>query len=429
MALEGVFPIDPVRGPATRLRGTTTMRCAALLAAIAACGDNLKAPPEGGPPGPEAGTRALPYHEFPTVPGYTHASETIVAASGPDVVVFAIDQNFPSAGSFELPPSTTFDPPFRRIVYATSHDAGDSFDDPLPLTVAERTDPIVLTAADGSFWATGTNPDPGAAVGTEIYHSVDSGRTFVLAATCAIHDKPWFALDSGRRLIWLAGNIHYDLVGFDGAELAMRSGGQFMSGAYADDDGGHFFSGFQELVWNGSDAPAARGEVLPEGDEARTETIATVSAGKMPDGGEWIVRAMHDSSAGSPIVVRVRHLPDEGLDTALTLPNAVGFLPAAAVDAEGRLHVVWYDSSGPTGRLLYSHSASADLPGRFTVPVVVDDNACPGNGWYPDGQDVASGGRRLREYIGLAITGHRAIISWTHAPTAPSRVRVAHVDF
>ena len=38
------------------------------------------------------------------------------------------------------------------------------------------------------------------------------------------------------------------------------------------------------------------------------------------------------------------------------------------------------------------------------------------------------GERRLREYIGIATTGSRSIIAWTHAPEAPSRVRIAYVD-
>jgi hypothetical protein len=94
------------------------------------------------------------------------------------------------------------------------------------------------------------------------------------------------------------------------------------------------------------------------------------------------------------------------------------------------LHVAWYDSSGTFGQLVYAHSETNDLQGAYTQPIVVDGDACPGDGWYPYKVDHdPAGGRRLREYIGIAITGRRAIISWTHAPEAPSRIRIAHVDF
>jgi hypothetical protein len=79
---------------------------------------------------------------------------------------------------------------------------------------------------------------------------------------------------------------------------------------------------------------------------------------------------------------------------------------------------------------MYAHSVTTDLLGSYTTPVVVDTNACPGGGWYPySASDDPPGGRRLREYVGIAITGSRAVISWTHAPDPPSRLRVAHIDF
>lgn len=71
--------------------------------------------------------------------------------------------------------------------------------------------------------------------------------------------------------------------------------------------------------------------------------------------------------------------------------------------------------------LRYARSASSDLSQGFGASTVLDRNAAPGGGWYPF-LDSATGGRRLREYIDVAVDGDRLHVAWTHAPAAPSRV-------
>jgi hypothetical protein len=203
-----------------------------------------------------------------------------------------------------------------------------------------------------------------------------------------------------------------------------------MSAAYADAAGAHFMGsqGFQGYVWDGVTSYQTEGQALPTGDAAEDITAASISMGLTADGAQWSVRAMRDGMLDGPVVVRVRRLPDEGHDLTISPPGTIGFLPAAVLDASGRLHVVWYDSSGPTGQLFYAHSLSADLQGAWSERVVVDGNACPGNGWYPAEHFTPEGERRLREYIGIANTNGRTIIAWTHAPDPPSRVRVTYID-
>src|SRR5262249_46994735 len=71
---------------------------------------------------------------------------------------------------------------------------------------------------------------------------------------------------------------------------------------------------------------------------------------------------------------------------------------------------------------------SSDLTQGLLPPIVIDPAALPGSGWYPS-FDSAAGGRRVREYIEIAVDGNRAHLAWTHAPTAPSRVYAAYVEF
>ncbi len=411
------------------------MRCHAnngprlwTLLCLVGCGDNRPGPevPDASAvdPSPDPG---LAFFEMPMLPGYNHASETVVAASGGTIVVLATHQAFPSADSFDYPLSDDdLDHPFRRIAYLISADRGTSYSAPTPLVLAGRSDPVIGGALDGSFWATATDPQAGGA--TDLLHLTD-GATFAPVVSIPIIDKSWIAIDETRQAVWVGGFGVFSLIGFDGIVRAQQPESTFgLSAAYADDIGFHAMSDedYQAVLWDGAANIQGEGAKLPTGDQATIFTRTSLSMG-VANGATWLVRGLHDSASGSPIVARVRRLPDEGHDVSISPPGTVGFLPAAALDPDGRLHVAWYDSSGPFGQLVYAHSETSDLEGAYTQPIVVDGNACPGRGWYPN--EDPPGGRRLREYIGIAVTGTRAIISWTHAPDPPSRIRIAHVDF
>ncbi len=398
------------------------------LILLLACGDNRLGPDALNPDaGPEVG---IPFFEMPMLPDYNHASETVIAATGNTVVALAIHQRFLSADSFDTPdPDTDPDRPFRRLGFVRSTDRGATFAETTPLVITNRTDPVLATAADGSFWAAGVDPQRDGE--TDLFHSID-GAAFTKVATVPIEDKAWIAVDEARQAVWVAGFPTYSEVGFDGTVRATVAGPGGMSSAYSDAAGVHVMdiNLYQAHSWTGvaTDAEQFEGGVLPAGDDPLPFTFPSLQMGPSA-AGTWIVRGLRNSDVDAPIVVRVRQLPDEGTDVALTTPGAIAFMPTAALDAEGRLHVAWYDTQGPFGQLLYAHSETTDLAGAYTTPIVVDGNACP-HGFYPAGfGGDPVGSRRLREYIGIATSGHRAFITWTHAPEAPSRVRIAHVDF
>ncbi len=408
----------------------------ALCALLLGCGDNRIGPDASIPndtlPRPEPG---LPFFEMAPLPDYNHASETVIAAAGDNVVALAIHQRFLSADTFEDPaPDNDPDRPFRRLGYVRSTDGGATFSATTPLVLAGRTDPVIAAAVDGSFWAAGLDPQIGA---TDLFHSPD-GATFTKVASVPIQDKEWIAIDEVRQSVWIAGLPTYSEVAFDGTIRATVTGPGGMplpnvSSAYSDAAGLHVMdiNEYQAYSWTGvaTDTPQPEGALLPAGAIPKDITHFSLQMGPTP-AGTWIVRGLRNSQVDAQIVVRVRQLPDEGTDVALTAAGAFAFMPTAALDTDGRLHVVWYDTHGPFGQLLYAHSETAELLGAYTPPIVVDGNACPGNYFYPSVSFITTpGGRRLREYIGIATSGHRAFITWTHAPEAPSRVRIAHVDF
>jgi hypothetical protein len=184
--------------------------------------------------------------------------------------------------------------------------------------------------------------------------------------------------------------------------------------------------GDRVLHWNGI-APASQlGAPLGSGSTPEAHTVACWSIGMTTSGDEWTVRATKDAERGA-IMLRIRNANDPGVDRMLSAPGATAVMPAATLDARGRLHVIWYDTAGAQGRLLYRHSMTNDLAGDFTPEVVLDDNAAPGNRWYP-GVDSAAGLRRLREYIDIVADGDRVHVVWTHAPVAPSRVHTRYID-
>src|SRR5262249_42584851 len=150
------------------------------------------------------------------------------------------------------------------------------------------------------------------------------------------------------------------------------------------------------LLWDGSNRPATQeGDAvfitdLPDPDGVPLR--AAVPIGPTLDGGQWIVRATGTPSSAR-ILARVRHLPAAGSDMPLTSETSKAFLPTAAIDAQGRLHVAWYRSDGPVGVLELVRSLSSDLTRGFGPPLIIDSEACPGQGWFPY-FDSSTGGRR-----------------------------------
>lgn len=184
-----------------------------------------------------------------------------------------------------------------------------------------------------------------------------------------------------------------------------------------------------ELIhWDGSSPSYDVIATTDAGAEADLFTVISQSIGPL-HGGYWWVHARRDSGVGS-IVVRVDR-DSVVTDTVLTAPDSMAFLPAATLDACGRLHVIWYDSSGSIGVLRYTHSVGvAPFDDGFVPPVDIDPNACPGGRWHP-GHEIddngKSGRRRLREYIGIAADAELIHVAWTHSPAPPSRVHVATI--
>jgi hypothetical protein len=195
----------------------------------------------------------------------------------------------------------------------------------------------------------------------------------------------------------------------------------------------HFLTLKPEVVtWDGTGVTDVSGTLPPLAEEANVWTRSSGAIGLTAFGTEWLIRALRTAD-GAHVVWRERHLDqgDDGVDVPITATDGVAVLPVAAVDASGRVHVVWYDTTAARGVLRYTHSVSSQLDDGFLPSIVVDDDACPGNRWYPYSADprLPDGGRRLREYIGIAISGTRAHVAWTHAPIAPSRVRTTYIDF
>jgi hypothetical protein len=199
-------------------------------------------------------------------------------------------------------------------------------------------------------------------------------------------------------------------------------------GGFVDAFGAHFV--FQNFIgrWNGGTSLETEGVFESSG--------WSVPIGPLPGGGGvWAVYGAPPSFAGEkvPPAVVLRFFPpgdSVGQERRISDPGGTAFMPAAALDGEGRLHVIWYDSAGTSGVLKYARSLSADLRQGFAPARVVDPDACPGAGWFPEFGSAAPD-RRLREYVDLSIDegSRRVHMAWTHAPTLPSRIQASHIDF
>lgn len=362
---------------------------------------------------------------------FQHAAEVSVAAHGDDVVVSAI--NIHTDGAETLQAAALL----RQVGVAVSHDRGDTFAPPINpgFTNSETSDPVVRVTRDGTFWL--------AAIGVEatgnkglLLHSPNGGRDFVtIHDDLAVYDKEWMAASPGGGLVLGAdgGLWRFD----ESGAISTSWVGQFdwtVFGAFDDDDGAHFSTDHAVYRWTGDPGFADGVHIFQEHDQS---SGWSVPIGRAADGALWTIfgSAPYQDVPGVVGDVRLALFSADsdlmGTTIPISAPGETAFMPAAAQDQDGRLHVIWYDSSGPAGVLKYARSASADLRDGFLPPMIVDGNACPGGRWYPvfGEADATPDDRRLREYVDLSISDRRVHMAWTHAPALPSRVLVSHLDF
>ena len=377
-----------------------------------------------------------PALQLPLIDGYNHSNETSIAVHEDTVVVAAINLVMDSESTFEPGPDVAF----RRVAAWTSIDGGESFGAPVAMAdeVADSTDPVVITEPNGTFWL--ATLDGGFGTGWLYAAEVPADGWTLENSMLAVADKVWLAATVDA--VFAMGVDAIYKVGFDGQIVAEHvfSDEEIDRNsvhAYADEAGtAHFLTLIPDVIsWDGTGIPSQSGSLPPFDEIANVWTRSGGSIGQTSSGDEWLVRSLR-TDQGAPIVLRVRNtaMGNDGADEPITATDGVAFLPAAAIDDTGRLHVVWYDTTGTTGVLRYTRSISADLSDGFLPTLVVDDNACPGDRWYPYSNGPINplappGGRRLREYIGIAVEGRRAYVTWTHAPVAPSRVNITYIDF
>jgi hypothetical protein len=381
-----------------------------------------------------AGVTVGPLTELPFLPApaancaYNTDFEASVAAKGGHVVIGHI--NLAING-----PSTYCS---KRVALSISHDSGMTFAAPLdvPNSTSDTTDPVLQVDATGQFWLSRLTSSTSQAC--ILASSADHGTTWrTVADGLACDDKEWMVVDSTNQAVYGCAYAGCWKVGFDGSMLAQSSSRGDGCSGYADGAGAHFFRttsnpvgiGPADIqVWNGTGDPVLEGNRINVGPDANLFNYTGTSLGRTADGGQWIIRAVRTGNLSS-LVLRVRHLPgDEGTDIPIGTAGEVAILPSAALDATGKLHVVWYDSACANGVLKYAHSLTSALVDGFTPAQIIDPNATPGMGWYPY-YVGANADRRLREYIGIAVDGNRAFIAWTHAPSCTSRIWTTYVDF
>jgi hypothetical protein len=410
-----------------------------LFLLLAAC--SAGAPPDDRVP------TAGPLVELPLLPAldpaapYNHANEATIAAYGDHVVVAYVNRHLASAEGYG---DDTLERSYRRVAVAVSHDRGATFttSDPPGLTFSSSSDPVVRVAADGTFWLVRLEVELTASPYPRKCHlarSDDFGTSWrTVASDIDCFDKPWLAIDDVGKAVYVAS--------FNGVFKYTWEGGALLSPApalsvstfqgyagYADAEGAHFAVGsydqstsYQIIRFDGSTL-GDDGQPLPDGpfdDPPESIQRSCLGLGRTRDGRQWIVRSLRDRT----VSLRVRRLPDdEGSDVAFSAPGATAFFATGALDDRDRLHAIWYDSTGPVGVLRYAHTLSSSDLKAFTPALTIDDQASPGNGWYPRFRldDV----NRLREYIDVAVAGQRAYMVWTRAASPPSRVYVTYVDF
>lgn len=382
-----------------------------LIGAVAGCGESAN------------GSSQV---ELGLLPGHNHSSETTLVAWDDTIAVIAINQRFESEDSF-----APAELPFRRVAAYVSVDRGSTFSEPIDIYPAayETTDPVIGVAADGTFYAAVMEPgDVMEGWRGVVVESPDGARTWTAIQTdLPIVDKEWLVVGDDALYVGAVGG--YFRLARTG-ELVARAtddagGTNHAIDGYLHDGGVRFLKALPVVVsWDGIAETAVRdGSVIYPGPAANEFTKLAGAVGEKATGELWIVHATRTSDSAS-VMLRVRDAGGEESVAAINAPGEVAFLPTAELDETGRLHVAWYDSSGERGVLRYTVSTD-DTLAAFEPSQVIDEDACPGGGWYPERTDGSFSGRRLREYIGLTVHEGNVHIAWTHAPQAPSRVRVA----
>jgi hypothetical protein len=361
---------------------------------------------------------------------FNHSSETTLVAKGGHVTVAAIDLHLDAIDGFG---EATL---LRKVATVTSHDGGLHFGAAVdPGGGASTSDPIVRAGDDGTVWAAALDTDSNNSA--TLVRSDDHGDSWsVVARDLPTLDKEWLVVDSTKRVVHMASTGGFFTLSYDGAILFST-----VTSAYAEagcaGEGGAVFAvrnvgslDSHIVSIDERSPPVVRGPDIGAGDAAIQHAAGAVSLGRTGDAGYFVLHPFKSTTAAEVRLLLRPTLDQPGTELTLSRSDAIAFHPAGAVDAAGRLHAVWYESDGPTGALVYVRSHSARLDEGFSTPRVIDPNACPGSGFYPGepGTEPA-GGRRLREYIDVAVDGSRVHFAWTHAPSAPSRVYTSHLDF
>lgn len=246
-------------------------------------------------------------------------------------------------------------------------------------------------------------------------------------------DKEWLAVDSDSSTVFTCSEHTMAHVSYAGVLLGSHdfafAAYHNCIAAYVDDGGFHWMTMNHEVWrWDGVTDPVLEVSARDYGDAWTLFSRVAGSVGPLGDG-QWIVRSMKSTDAATVVLETTTGPGSAVTQRQLSPPGVTAFFPAATMDAQGRLHAVWYETSRATGVLRYTRSATSDLAGEFLAPYTIDPDACPGDDWYPysDGEEPP-GGRRLREYIDIAISGERAHIVWAHAPAPPARIHATYVD-
>jgi hypothetical protein len=368
----------------------------------------------------------------PTDPSrpFNHSSETTLVAESGHVTVAATQLHLDSADGFG---TTTL---LRKVATITSHDGGLHFGPAVdPGGGASTSDPVVRAGDDGTLWASALDTD--SMNSATLVRSDDHGDSWQTIATgLPTVDKEWLVVDASKRVVHMASTGGFFALSYDGTLLSSTVVSAFAEAGCAREGGAVFAvrdvaSLDSHLVSvDGVSAPLDSGPVIGAGSAAVEHAAGAVSLGRTQDGGYFFLHPFRSTSAAEVRLVLRAALDQPGTELTLSRAGAVAFHPAGAVDARGRLHGVWYESQGATGALVYVRSRTARFEEGFSDPRVIDPNACPGSGFYPGQDDTEPvGGRRLREYIDVAVDGARVHFAWTHAPVAPSRVYTSHLDF